>query len=77
MEKYIYFIDIVAWIFAVSCTLFVVARLIACAMYDDLDKLKDKMNGVEARFPIINGSIVAIICWAWIIASYLVEGKLL
>jgi len=77
MERYIYFIDILAWIFAILSTLFVVGRLIAYSLYDDLDKLRDKLNGVEARFPIINGSIVAIICWVWIIASYLVEGKLL
>jgi len=77
MEKYIVFIDVLAWIFAIISTGFVALRLIGYAMYDDLDKLRDKLNGVEARFPIINGGIVAIICWAWIIASYLIEGKLI
>lgn len=71
MDKFINFIDILAWIFAVLSTLFVIGRLIAYSMYDELDKLRDKMNGVVASFPIINGSIAAIICWAWIIAGYI------
>lgn len=77
MEKFINFIDVLAWILAVISTGFVALRLIAYSMYDDLDRLRDKLNGVQATFPIINGSIIAIICWAWIIATYIIEGKLL
>jgi len=77
MDKFINFIDILAWILAVISTLFVIGRLIAYSMYDDLDRLRDKLNRVHVKFPIVNGSILAIVCWAWIIATYLVEGKLL
>ena len=77
MDKFINFIDILAWIFAVLSTLFVIARSISYFMYDDLDRLRDQLKGIKATFPIINGSIIAIVCWAWIIATYLIEGKLL
>jgi hypothetical protein len=77
MEKFIIFIDILAWVIAVLSTLFVFARIAAYCFYDELDRLRDKINGVQVHFPIINGSIVAIICWAWIIASYLAEKGLL
>jgi hypothetical protein len=76
-DKIIYFIDIVAWVFAILSTLFVIGRLIGYFFYDDLDRLRDSLKGVHAEFPIINGSIVALICWAWIIAGYLIEGNLL
>jgi len=77
MEKYIIFINILAWVFAILSTLFVIVRLSGYFLYDDLDRLRDSLAGVHAEFPIINGGIVAVICWAWIIATYLLEGKLL
>ena len=75
MEKFINFIDILVWIFAIVSTGYVVLRLIAYCMYDDLDRLRDKLNGVHAQYPIIYGSIVAIISWVCIFATYI--GKLL
>ena len=71
MEKFINFLDIVAWILAILSTLFIIGRLSAFFLYDDLDRLRDRMRGIKAHFPIIKGGIVAVICWAWIIAGYI------
>lgn len=71
LEKIINFLDVAAWILAVISTFFVMGRSLGYFFYDDLDRLRDKMNGVYAHFPIINGGIVAVICWAWIIAGYI------
>ena len=71
MEKFINFIDVLAWIVAIISTGFVAARIVAYYSYSELEKIRDGMNGVHAHFPITNGSIVAIICWAWIISGWL------
>ena len=71
MEKFINFIDILAWVIAIISTGFVVLRIFAYYSYSELEKIRDEMNGVHATFPIINGSIVAIVCWIWIIAGWL------
>jgi hypothetical protein len=71
MEKFINFINVLAWIAAIISTGFVAARIAAYYCYSELEKIRDKMNGVHTTFPITNGSIVAIICWAWIISGCL------
>jgi len=71
LEKFINFLDVVAWILAVLSTLFVIGRSLAYFFYDKLDRLRDKLNGVRAYFPIMRGAIISIICWAWIIAGYI------
>jgi hypothetical protein len=71
MEKFMYFIDILSWVIAVLSTGFVVLRIIAYYTYSELEKIRDQLNGVRATFSIINGSIIAIICWSWIITGYL------
>ncbi len=71
MEKFINFIDILAWVMAIISTGFVAARIIVSCSYSKIEKLRDKMNGIRASFPIYREGIIAIICWSWIITGWL------
>jgi hypothetical protein len=56
-----------AWIFGVMSILLIVLRLIAFTCYSELDKLQDALDGRKATFPIITPSIIAIICFTYIL----------
>ncbi len=71
MEKFINFIDILAWVFAILSTLFIIRRMISYIFYTETDKLMHQAMGLRANFSIRKESVIAIICWAWIISNYL------
>lgn len=61
------FVTVLAWIFGVISTGFVILRLIAWSLYSEIDKLQHTIRGVEATFPVVIPGTLAIFCWTWII----------
>ena len=67
MELLLEYIYILAWVFGVISTSFVISSLYLAATYTKVDELKDRMNGVRTSFSIVTPGIVMILCWVWII----------
>jgi hypothetical protein len=61
------YITIIAWIFGVLSSLLIVLRLLAFATYSEIDRLCDSINGQRAEFSIVWPSVVAILCWSWVL----------
>lgn len=64
------FITNLAWVFGVLSTLLLIARIYGALTYTKFEKLIDQLNGVKASFPIKWPSLVAIVCWVWIITNW-------
>jgi hypothetical protein len=67
------FITILAWIFGVLSTGFTLLRIIASMMYSELDKMRDNIRGITVTYPIKVPGAIAIICWAWIISTWMAK----
>lgn len=69
MEKLILFLKIIAWIGAISSTLFTGMCIYGTLTYPgSTEELLDKLNGKKVVYPAGKWLIIAIICWAFIIA---------
>jgi len=69
MEKFIFFLKIIAWVIAPPSTIL----LFVCGYMNlkypgSMDELLDKLNNVKRSYPVMPWLIAAIICWAFIIA---------
>jgi uncharacterized membrane protein YecN with MAPEG domain len=62
------FITILAWSFGILSSFFTIARIIAKLTYDDLDEIRDRINGFKRTYPVIIPGSIALICWAWILS---------
>jgi len=65
------FITVIAWVFGIWSTVFVVARIVAGRAYqtNTLKQIRDKMDGIQRSFPWMKAAIIAIVCWAWILTQ--------
>jgi len=72
MSQVMTFVNILAWVAGIISSLWVVAAWIGSALYkgDRLGQARDMLNGVKRTYPWGKPAVVAIICWAWIIAGY-------
>jgi len=63
------FITVLAWIFGVSASLLLVARIIGKATYDEIDEFRDMIRGRVAYFPLLWPAVTAVVCWSWILTA--------
>jgi hypothetical protein len=68
MENLITFFKIIAWVLGIGSSLLLIFRIIGAATYTQIDELRDQMNGIKRTFPIMWPAIIALVCWAFIIA---------
>lgn len=69
MEKFIFFLKIITWIVAPASTIFLAMCIYGNLKYPgSVDELYDKLKGVQRTYPIKKWLILAIVCWAFIIA---------
>jgi len=67
-EPFDTFFNIIAWVFGVPCALLWIAGLIRICTLSELQKLQMRINGFKPRLSPVP-LVVAIICFAWIIAT--------
>lgn len=63
------FVTVLAWVFGVLSTMLLVARIIGAITFTEKDRLRHAMRGEEVTFPMLWPSVIAIVCWAWIITT--------
>ena len=63
------FLTALAWIFGVMSVFLIVLRIIGSITYSELDKLCDKLEGKIVTFPLLTPTVVAIICFTWILTG--------
>ena len=69
MEKLIFFLKIIAWVFAIISTVFTFLCVYGTLTYPgSVDETIDRLQGVKRSYPIAPWLIAAVICWAFIIA---------
>lgn len=68
MESLNTFFHIIAWVLGVGASLLLVIRLFFALTYSETERILDKMNGKVVTFPVKWPAIVALVCWAYIIA---------
>jgi hypothetical protein len=66
------FITILAWIFGTFFTIFTILRIIASCRYTDTQRIIDAANGRIITFPIGWPVAISVICWSWIMATYII-----
>jgi len=64
MEQYA---TALSWVFGILSLIWIILALLASWSYSELDRLRDRMQGLEQTFPIIKPVIISIICWTWIL----------
>lgn len=69
MEKLIFFLKIIAWVFAIISTVFTFICVYGTLKYPgSMDETLDRLQGLKRSYPIGPWLIAAVICWAFIIA---------
>jgi len=68
MNNLIIFINLIAWIGAISASLFTMLRITGFFLYNESDRFADKVKGQVVQFPIIIPISIALISWAWLYA---------
>lgn len=69
MEKLILFLKIIAWCGAVASTILSAFCIYGNFTYPgSVDETLDKLRGIKRSYPVWPWLIIAIICWAFIIA---------
>lgn len=69
MDNFIFFLHLLAWPAAIFCSIAAVLTTIATLNYpDSLEGTIDKMNGIKKTFTPFKPFIIALVCWAFIIA---------
>lgn len=69
MEKLIFFLKIIAWVFAIISTVFTILCTYGTLTYPgSMDETIDKLQGIKRSYPVAPWLITAVICWAFIIA---------
>lgn len=68
MESLLVFLHIIAWVIAICSTTLLVMRIIGALTYSKLDKLVDDLHNQKTTWPVKWPAIIALICWAFIIA---------
>ncbi len=63
------FFNIIAWAFGIASTLLLFIRMKALWDYSEYDAVRDSMRGIRRVFPMKWPAMLALICWAWIIAK--------
>lgn len=63
------FFNIIAWALGIASTLLLILRILCFWTYSDLEAAKDSLRGVRRVFPMKWPAMLALICWAWIIAK--------
>lgn len=61
------FLFVLAIIFGCLSTGLLLLRILGKLTYNDLDALRDSLQGRVATFPITYPGIIAIVCWCWVI----------
>jgi len=67
MDKLITFITIIAWVLGIGSTLLMGLRMRGYLTYSDREQLLDAARGIQRTFPLTVPSIIALICWSWIL----------
>jgi hypothetical protein len=66
------FVTVLAWFFGVWSLLLVIARIWCRTNYSDLEQAIDgALNGGVKHFPLPTPTIIAIICWSWVLAPHM------
>jgi hypothetical protein len=69
MDNLIFFLHIIAWPVAVFCSILGLVALNASLKYPgSIQETLDKLKGIKRTFQPIKFFIIALICWAFIIA---------
>ena len=63
------FITVLAWGFGIGASLLIVIRIMAAIDYSFDKEVRNAMLGKAASFSIVYPSIVAFVCWAWILTN--------
>lgn len=69
MDKLILFLTIIAWVFGVICSFFACTTIYLGIKYPgSIEETMDKIRGYKKVFQPIKFLIIALFCWAFIIA---------
>lgn len=69
MEKFIFFLKIIAWVFGIISTVFSLMCIYGTIKYPgSVDETIDKLQGVSRSYPVTRWLVIAVLCWAFIIA---------
>lgn len=64
------FVTIIAWVSLVGALLVTGLRIYGATQYTALHKALDDFKGISRSFPLGKPLLIAIVCAAWLIASY-------
>lgn len=62
------FLNIIAWVVGIASSIVLLLRILGAATYSEVDQIRDKMNGIRRTWPVMWPGLIALICWAFIIA---------
>jgi len=65
------FLTVLAWLFGIPSTIFTGIRIVGYLHYSELEQLRDRMRGFKRSYSITISGTIALVCWAWIISTYL------
>lgn len=69
MDNFIFFLHILAWPLAIFCTLVGIVTLVNGLNYPgSIEETLDRLKGFRKTFHPIKFFVIALICWAFIIA---------
>lgn len=69
MDNFIFFLHILAWPAAIFCSIVAVLTTIASLSYpSSIEETLDRLNGIKKTFHPLKFYVIALICWAFIIA---------
>lgn len=64
------FVTVLAWIFGVGSSLLLVLSAWLTVSYENsMEKNLDAIRGYQKSYPLFWPLMIAIVCWAWIIAG--------
>jgi len=63
------FLTIVAYVLGSASTLVLLVKIFQALTYTELERIRDELCGLRRTFPAIKPFIVALLCWAFIVAK--------
>lgn len=69
MDKFIHFLKIISWVGAIiSSVLWALSAYFNFEYHGSIEELRDKAQGIKRTYPTTLWFIIALVCWAFIIA---------